>query len=384
MKERISADVAVIGGGIMGASAALFLRRMGLSVVLLERDLCGSRSSGVNYGGVRRQGRPLSQLPLSQRAQTLWAQLPQLIGTEGEYLRSGHLKLARSETDLASLEAYRESTRDFGMDIEILSARALHEQCPWLGQVAVGASLCPGDGQANPRLVSPAFALAARRLGADVREYTRIDEAAHNGTMFVLRSGNALEVRSTHLLNCAGAWAGTIASQFGDVVPMSSGYPEMAVTEPLPMFMNFSLGVEGGGAYARQVARGNCVIGGGHGYALDDQRARAQRKGLTTLMQQIVDLLPALRHAHIIRTWSGTEGYLPDRQPVLGPSATTPGLFHAFGFAGGGFQLGPAVGAVLADLVRDGQTSTPIDAFSVSRFSSKPVASTGLVTPTAV
>lgn len=384
MKERISADVAIIGGGIMGASAALFLRRMGLSVVLLERDLCGSRSSGVNYGGVRRQGRPAAQLPLAQRAHGLWARLPELIGTEGEYLRSGHLKIARSDADLASLEAYRERTRGFGMNLEMLSVRALRERCPWLGKAAVGGSLCPEDGQANPRLVSPAFALAARRLGADVREQTGVDEAVHDGSVFVLRSGQALEVRARYLLNCAGAWAGSIAAQFGDAVPMESGHPEMAVTEPLPVFMNFSLGVEGGGAYARQVARGNCVIGGGQGYALDDQRARAQRSGLATLSQQVLGLLPALRHAHIIRTWSGTEGYLPDRQPVLGPSATTPGLFHAFGFAGGGFQLGPGVGAVLADLVRDGQTATPITAFSVSRFSSGPRAATTGPVPSAV
>ena len=149
---------------------------------------------------------------------------------------------------------------------------------------------------------------------------------------------------------------------------MDSGHPQMAVTEPLPVFMNFSLGVEGGGAYARQVARGNCVIGGGRAHALDDQHVRVGRDGLASLMQQAVALLPNLRHAHIIRTWSGTEGYLPDRLPVIGASATTPGLWHAFGFAGGGFQLGPAVGAVLADLVRDGRTATPIDAFSVSRF----------------
>lgn len=368
MKERLSADVTIIGGGIMGASAALFLRRMGLSVVLLERDLCGSRSSGVNYGGVRRQGRPLSQLPLAQRAQGIWAQLPELLGIDGEYVRSGHLKIARSEADLASLENYRERTRGFGMGINILSASALRAHCPWLGVAAVGASLCPEDGQANPRLVSPAFALAARRLGADIREHTRVDEAAHDGKTFVVRSGNEVEVKSSQLLNCAGAWAGPLAASFGDVVPMTSGHPEMAVTEPLPLFLNFSLGVEGGGVYARQVARGNCVIGGGQGFALDDQRARAGRHGLASLMQQTVDLLPALRHAHVIRTWSGTEGYLPDRLPVLGPSATTPGLLHAFGFAGGGFQLGPAVGAVLADLVRDGQTATPLDAFSVSRF----------------
>jgi sarcosine oxidase subunit beta len=384
--ERISTEVTIIGGGIMGASAALFLRRMGIPVVVLERDLCGSRSSGVNYGGVRRQGRPLAQLPLSQRAHGIWAQLPELIGTEGEYLRSGHLKIARSEADLASLESYRERTRGFDMGLEILSARAVRERCPWLGEAAVGGSLCPQDGQANPRLVSPAFALAARRLGADIREHTRVDEAAHDGAQFVVRSassggsGKALEVRSNHLVNCAGAWAATIAAQFGDVVPMESGHPEMAVTEPLPVFMNFSLGVEGGGVYARQVARGNCVIGGGRGYALDDLRARAGSAGIAKLMQQTVQLLPVLRNAHIIRTWSGTEGYLPDRQPVIGPGARTPGLLHAFGFAGAGFQVGPAVGAVLAELVRDGASTTPIDAFSVSRFDPGPrAASAGLV-----
>ena len=369
MTERISADVAIIGGGIMGASAALFLRQMGRSVVLLERDLCGSRSSGVNYGGVRRQGRPLSQLPLAQRAHALWGDLRRLIGIDGEYLRSGHLKIARSEADLASLEHYRETTRGYGMGLEILSARTVHERCPWLGQAAVGASLCPEDGQANPRLVSPAFAQAARRAGASIREHTPIDLAAHDGTGFVLRSGSALEVRSSYLLNCAGAWADRIARQFGDSVPMEPGHPQMAVTEPLPPFMNFSLGVEGGGAYARQVGRGNCVIGGGKGYALDDQRARVGTEGLASLMRQAADLLPALRHAHIIRTWSGTEGYLPDRLPVIGPSSSTPGLIHAFGFAGGGFQLGPAVGAVLADLVQGGTTATPIQAFSISRFS---------------
>ena len=381
MTERISADVAIVGGGIMGASAALFLRRMGLSVVLLERDLCGSRSSGVNYGGVRRQGRPLSQLPLSQRAQELWARLPELTGIDGEYQRTGHLKIARSDTDMAALEAYRASSLGFGLDLELLSAAALREHCPWLGGAAVGASLCPQDGQANPRLVSPAFAIAARKLDADVRELTRVNLAVHDGKQFIVRAehtrtGDALEVSAGHLLNCAGAWAGTVAAQFGDEVPMESGHPEMAVTEPLPMFMKFSLGVEGGGVYARQVARGNCVIGGGRGYALDDQRARAQRGGLAGLMQQTIDLLPALRHAHIIRTWSGTEGYLPDRLPVIGPSGTTPGLIHAFGFAGGGFQLGPAVGAVLADLVRDGRTDTPIGAFAVSRFTPSPGAAT--------
>jgi len=368
--ERISTDVAIIGGGIAGASAALFLRRRGLGVVLLERDLCGSRSSGVNYGGVRRQARPLNQLPLSQRAHGLWGRLRELIGIDGEYVRSGHLKLARSEADLAALEAYRELTRDSGLGLQMLSGAAFRTRCPWLGERAIGGSLCPDDGHANPRLVSPAFARSAQRLGADIREQTPVLEAGHDGQRFVLRAGGSLEVHSEFLLNCAGAWAGPIAAMFGEPVPLTAGHPAMTVTEPLPMFIDLNLGVEGGGIYARQVARGNCVIGGGDGYALDVSRARAGSGAILAILQQAGELLPALRYAHVIRSWSGTEGYLPDRQPVLGPSATTPGLIHGFGFCGAGFQLGPAVGEVLAELVCDGRTSTPIAAFSIARHTS--------------
>jgi sarcosine oxidase subunit beta len=171
------------------------------------------------------------------------------------------------------------------------------------------------------------------------------------------------------LLNCAGAWAGHIAAQFNEAVPMVSAHPVMAVTEPLPAFMNLSLGVEGGGIYARQAPRGNCVIGGSRGFALDDLRARPSREAIGLVLARSVELLPSLRHAHVIRTWSGTEGYLPDHEPVIGRSQTTPGLIHAFGFAGAGFQTGPAVGEVLAELVCHGRSSTPIDAFSIARFS---------------
>lgn len=366
--KKLKTDVAIVGGGIVGSSAALALRRMGVGVVLLERDLCGSRSSGVNYGGVRRQGRPVSQLPLAQRAHRIWGGLAGLLGTDGEYIRSGHFKIARSESDMASLERYRALSSDFDLGLELISGARLREQCPWLGTRAVGGSLCAEDGQANPRLVSPAFALAARRAGAQVFERHKVDEVAHDGAMFMVRSGNALEVQAPVLLNCAGAWAGAIASQFGETPPMYARSPLMAVTEPVPHFMKWSLGVEGGGIYCRQVERGNVVLGGGSGITLDAERSRAEREGIAALAVQAVELLPVLRHAHIIRTWGGTEGYLPDREPVLGPSLTTPGLFHGFGFAGAGFQIGPAAGEVLAELARDGRTETPIDAFAIGRF----------------
>jgi sarcosine oxidase subunit beta len=85
-------------------------------------------------------------------------------------------------------------------------------------------------------------------------------------------------------------------------------------------------------------------------------------------MRNLVRIAPFLKSAQVIRVWSGIEGYLPDMLPVIGESETTPGLFHAFGFCGHGFQVGPGVGAVLADLISDGRTDTPIASFSMKRF----------------
>ncbi len=360
-------DAAIMGGGIVGTSAALHLARSGLSVILLERGFCGAGASGVNYGGVRRQGRPPEQLPLSQRAHAIWARLKDYIGIDGEYIRPGHLKLARNDAEMASLQVYRDRTADFGLDLELLSGNMLHDRYPMLGRQAVGASYCPDDGHANPRIVSPAFARAAARADAEIREQTEVTGIARDAGGFILQAGGQ-EIRSGVLLNCAGPGAALATEAFGETIPLTSGHPCMGVTEPLPPLFSFNLGVEGGGFYARQVTRGNIVFGGGKGYALDDRTSRPDMIAAMEALQVGSALLPALRKVNVIRFWSGVEAYMPDRNPVLGPSATTPGLLHGFGFSGAGFQIGPAAGAVLADLVRDGRTETSIDAFSITRF----------------
>lgn len=375
MSQTMDTEVAIIGGGLVGASAALFLRRRGVPVTLLDMGACGAKASGVNYGGVRRQGRPPEQLPLAARAHELWGQLPSLIGTDGEYVRSGHLKLARTAEDLDLLEQYRAATRGHGMGLEILGAAELRRRFGWLSPALAGGSFCPEDGHANPRLVSPAFAQAASAAGARILENTRVLAASHDGTRFELRCESSGEpgftLRSRHLLNCAGAWAGEIAAGFGEPVPETSIHPLMLVTEPLPVFMNVSLGIQGGGIYARQVARGNCVIGGGRGALQPDGYARPSREGLPVLLARAAELLPPLRGAQVIRFWTGVEGSMPDHNPVLGPSARVPGLLHAFGLSGAGFQIAPAIGEALSQLVVDGKSAISLDAFGIERYAAR-------------
>ncbi|WP_186420186.1 FAD-dependent oxidoreductase [Bosea sp. CS1GBMeth4] len=370
MSRRLDVDVAIIGGGLIGSSAALALRGMGLSVALLDKGFCGAQASGVNYGGVRRQGRPVEQLPLSQRAHAIWPRLRALIGIDGEFLRSGHLKLARDEADMASLEAYARATARHGLGLELIGHNELRERFGWIGDGIVGASFCPGDGHANPRLVAAGFAAAARRAGAKVLENTAVTGVTRDGEGFALEAAGNLSLRARFVVNSAGAWAGPFAESFGEPVPLSRIYPSMIVSEPMEKVMSVNIGIEGGGIYARQVERGNVVVGGERGLPLaDPDFSRPRGDGALAIMNRAAELFPALRHAQAIRFWSGTEGAMPDRNPVIGPSLTTPGLIHAFGFTGAGFQIAPGVGEVLAELVRDGQTQTPIAAFSIGRFS---------------
>ena len=103
MSERVDCDVAIIGGGTAGCAAAVHLRHAGLSVILLERDRCGAAASGVNFGGVRQQGRHPAELPLARRSREIWSSINALLGEDTEFEATGHLKLARSEVYMADL-----------------------------------------------------------------------------------------------------------------------------------------------------------------------------------------------------------------------------------------------------------------------------------------
>ncbi len=362
-------EVIVVGGGGAGCATALHLAWRKTPCVLLERGFVGSQASGVNYGGVRQQGRDPAELPIARRAREIWGRLPELIGTDCEFAVSGHLKLARNDAEEAELVAYARTAREYGIELRVIGRNAIHEEYPWLGEQVVAGSFCAEDGQANPRLLSPSLARAARAAGADIRENARVDEIARDGERFVVRTADGTSVRAPILVNTAGAWGGEISARFGEPVPMETIAPNMAVTEPLPYFIKPNLGVCGGNVYCRQIPRGNVILGGGRGEAdAVSMRARALPEITLAALKRAIALVPRLAGATIIRTWTGIEGNMPDDIPVIGPSRSTPGLFHAFGFSGHGFAIGPAIGAIMAELVLDGQSTTPIEAFAIDRF----------------
>ena len=367
--SAIEADIAIVGGGLVGCSAALHLRQRGAGVAVVEKNQLGAAASGANFGGVRRNGRKLAELPLAARALEIWKCLPALIGHDCEYAVTGHLKVARGERDMTPMAAHAEAQADYGVDVEMLNRNALLARFPWFGACAVGAAWCPGDGQANPRLVGPAFARAAREAGASLLERDGARHIARDGGGFVIETESGRTLRARTLINSSGAWGGRLAALFGEAVEIWPMEPQMVVTEPVPYFMEPALGVVGGDVYARQIPRGNVIFGGRSTTAdLDLGFGKVNAEESLSTLARTTDLVPRLAGMNVIRFWSGVEGCTPDNLPILSPSRTTPGLVHAFGFSGHGFCLGPASGAVAAELALDGRTATPIDGFDIGRF----------------
>ena len=219
------ADVVIVGGGIMGSAAAFFLRQRGQSVILLERDQIGQYASGVNFGNVRRQGRYLGQLELANRSYGLWKRLPELIDDDLEFIASGHLRVCYREDEIAELQAYADAPEAEQLDLKIFRGDELHKRFPFLGPDVKGGSYAPHDGHANPRLAAPAFARAARRLGARIEERTEVAEVQKVGGEFSISTTDGRQFSAERLLITAGAWGQKLSAQFGEPVPLEHPWP---------------------------------------------------------------------------------------------------------------------------------------------------------------
>ncbi|PQA71889.1 NAD(P)/FAD-dependent oxidoreductase [Brucella oryzae] len=365
-------EVIVIGGGLFGVSTAYFLAKAGQDVQLVERGFVGAASSGANFGGLRLQGRALEQYPLSLLAQEYWENFEKEFGSPCEYERNGMIYFAHSDKSRNKLFQYADNSRQCGLSIEMWEGDALRKNLPWLGGGALIASYSPACAVANPRLVTPAIARAFQKRGGKVIENCEITQILKTNEGFELTSADGQKFSAEILVNAAGGWADRIAESFGETVPLFRAGPPQFVTEPLPYVLKPSIYSIDGDLIIRQISRGNFIFAG-YPRTLSNEDGKytfvppaKTRNG----MQAIGRFIPALKDAEIIRVWSGVEAYLPDMLPIVGASETTPGLYHAFGGSGGGFQIGPAVGLCLTNMILGYENQVSIEPYSISRFRS--------------
>jgi sarcosine oxidase subunit beta len=365
-----AADVIVIGGGIHGCSAALHLARLGAGVTVLEKDHVGRHASGVNAGGVRRLGRHLAEVPLAVASMELWHRIGDLVDDDCGFESHGQVKVAENDAELATLrERVREMARLGFTHEELIGASELQDIVPAIAGHCVGAIICRHDGMADPYRTTLAFKRKAENLGVRFREGITVGGLLRSGASWRIDT-DCERLAGAFVVNCAGAWADGIAGQLGEPVPLAPIAPMLMITAPLAPFVRPVIGAVSRALSFKQLGNGTVLIGGGHlGHAERERNAtELDFEKLAVSARTASELFPIMRKAQIVRAWAGIEARMPDEIPVIGPSSTTEGMFHAFGFSAHGFALGPIVGAILAELVVHGATNLPIAPFHIGRF----------------
>ena len=365
-----TADVVIIGGGLHGCSTALHLALRGLKPILIEKDYAGRHASGVNAGGVRQLARDLAEIPLSIASMDIWERIEELVGDDCGFESHGTVLVAESDEELAGFKARVDDLRLKGFTHEEMIDRAeLKRLVPAVSDYCPGGVVSRRDGAADPFITTQAFRRRAVELGAEIVEGVTVTGLARAGTNWRVETGDGA-FEAPKVVNAAGAWADRIAALLGEPVPLKVVAPMLMVTSRLDPFIQPVVILRGRKLSFKQRANGTVVIGGGHLATphRDSNETVIDWEKLAISARTVWELFPAMHEATIVRAWAGIEAYMPDGIPVVGRSSTSEGVFHQFGFSTHGFQLGPATGAVMAELVATGSTNTPIDGLGIERF----------------
>ena len=365
-----TADVIVIGGGIHGCSTALHLALRGLKPILIEKDYAGRHASGVNAGGVRQLARHLAEIPLSISSMELWDRIQDLVGDDCGFDSHGTVLVAESDEELAGFKARVDDLRLRGFTHEELIDQAeLKRLVPAVSEHCPGGIVSRRDGAADPFRTTQAFRRRAIEKGAEVFEGVRVTGLSRSGSNWTVETRDGA-FEAPKIVNAAGAWADRIAAMLGEPVPLEVIAPMLMVTSRVQPFIQPVVILRGRKLSFKQLANGTVVIGGGHlATPYRDRNATVlDWEKLAISAKTVWELFPVMRAATIVRAWAGIEARMPDDIPVIGPSSTSEGVYHQFGFSAHGFQLGPGTGAAVAELVATGKTNVPLDGLEIGRF----------------
>jgi sarcosine oxidase subunit beta len=363
-------DVAVIGGGLHGLSAALHLARAGRNVAVLERRWTGRHASGATAAGVRTLNRDTAEIPISLESMEMWRDMTSIVGDDCGFKANGQLRVAETAEHMPDLIRREARVRELGYTHEeIIDAAELRRLVPALSSHCLGALIARRDGAADPHRTIAAFRRACETAGVAIIEGCGLEAAERRGDSWDLICGPR-RFRAPAVVNAAGAWAAHVAGLFGDEIDLGVRASMMIATERVAPLLKPVVSVVGRALSFKQSDQGTLVIGGGlQGSAsLDEESSAVHFAELAKGARAANDLFPAVRGVRIARCWTGIEAQTRDHRPVIGASPDAQGLFHTFGYSGHGFQLVPVVGAIMADLVTQGKTSRSIEAFAPQRL----------------
>jgi sarcosine oxidase subunit beta len=366
-----TADVVIVGGGVMGCATAYYLAKEGLKPVVIEKSDIGGEASGSNGGGVRQSARNLKEMPVAMESIRMYGELHEELGMDVEYVRKGNLRLCTSEEEVAAMAKSVENQKAAGLELEMLDRKQVLEINPFIGEKVIGASYCPTDGHVNPFLVTYGYFKKAKSLGARFFSQEEVTGIRLKKSRVVAVDTDKQSLETDTVVNAAGVAGRKICNMVGLDIPMRPIFSEALITEPYPPLFPQMFGHAKGLFYGRQTVHGPFFWGG---FVGTEQYIHREGKPLfhyigPAISGMVLDFFPVLKDLHVIRVWSGLIAGMSDGIPVLGLTEEVPGFVFCTGFSGHGFGLAPVIGRLMAELILDCQVSLPINDFCYSRFS---------------
>lgn len=386
-----TADVVIIGGGIIGCAIAYYLAKEGSKVIVVEGKprLCFG-ASGANQGGCPVQLFEPPVLALAVESLKLYKCLSDELGYDIEYDASASLMCSVDEAQYPVMKKHAQRIREIGLDVRLIGGDEIRKLEPILGEGVIAGVEDPSSAVVNPFKVTYGFALTARKLGVEFLVATDVKgiEVAQGKVTAVVTAEE--KIKAGTVINAAGAWSPEIGQMLGLTIPVVPQRGQIMISEPLPLNrkwryildadylttafdrgkaeksgnVRLKLGVAG--SYT-QGKSGNWTIASSRDFAGYDTRITMQT--LRYISERVLKFMPKFKVVNFIRAFAGFRPFCyTDGLPILGKVDNPAGFVIATGHAGEGVTLAPITGKLIAELITQNRTSMPIDAFAFSRL----------------
>jgi len=387
-----TADVVVIGAGIVGAACAHALASAGLRVAVVDRGGVAGGTTSAGEGNILVSDKaPGPELALALRSAARWRAIADELGADAlEYEAKGGVVVARQEATFRALGELVAAQRAAGVTVEAVDAAGMTVLEPNLTRDVAGGAWYPQDAQVQPMLAAAALLLRARAAGATTylgAAVTGIDrDAAGEVTGVRTDAAEVPVIGAPFVINAAGTWAGEVGALAGAPIPVLPRRGFILVTEPLPRVVRHKVYTA---EYVANVASSDAgletsvVIEGTRGGTVLIGASR-ERVGFDRTMSlpvvrrlaaQAVELFPFLADVSLLRTYLGFRPYCPDHLPIIGEDPRVPGLIHACGHEGAGIGLAAVTAELLTQQLTGRTPDLDLAPFRPDRFGDAMLAS---------
>jgi sarcosine oxidase, subunit beta len=370
-----TADIVILGAGVMGASLAFHLaQRNAGRVVVLDKDHVGRGGSGRSSALVRMHYSFPPEVQLALISLRMFQNWQEIVGAPGDFRRTGFVRIVHpNETGRLKLNV--EMQRRLGANVQLIDNLQLQELEPdWKVDDVELAAYEPDSGYGDGAGVAGDFLAAARNRGTAYFSRTEEKSVLTEAGQTVGVETDRGTISSPIVIVAMGPWTRPLLGQAGYDVPIEGEYHQVAILRNAPA-------MKGGGCacidsvtatYFRSDAHDKFLVGDFYGKRPvdpDNFPQRASDESLEEIIERACRRVPKLEGAEVMRGVTGVYDMTPDSRPLLGEIPGVGGLFVCAGFSGMGFKISPAIGLVMSELVLDGKaTSVDISAFHPNRF----------------